>query len=72
MKLSVMSSESAGFHWSFEGIAHKDRITCPRIGRYPDACFDYFFARGLGKPLSAVVKASGSDHLPLVMDVEIR
>ena len=62
----------AGFHWSFDGIAHKDRITCPGKGRYPDACFDYFFTRGIGKPLSVVAKAVGSDHLPVVMEVEIR
>lgn len=62
----------AGFHWSFEGIGHEDRITCPGNGRYPDACFDYFFTSGIGKPLSAVAKADGSDHLPVVMDVEIR
>jgi hypothetical protein len=62
----------AGFHWSFDGIDHKDRITCPGKGRYPDACFDYFFTRGIGKPLSVVAKAGGSDHLPVVMEVEIR
>jgi endonuclease/exonuclease/phosphatase family metal-dependent hydrolase len=59
----------AGFHWTFEGIPHSSRITCPGKGRYPDACFDHIFVRGLGKPTAAVVKAEGSDHFPVVVDV---
>ena len=35
---------NSGFVWSFDGVAHNDRITCPGHGRYPDACFDYFCA----------------------------
>lgn len=59
----------AGFHWTFEGIPHASRITCPGHGRYPDACFDQIFTRGLGKPTASVVRATGSDHFPVVMDV---
>lgn len=60
------------FHWSFEGIAHDKRITCPGHGRYPDASFDHFFSKGLGEPLSAVVAdVEGSDHRPVVMDIQV-
>lgn len=59
----------AGFHWTFEGVPHGSRITCPGKGRYPDACFDHIFVRGLEKPTAFVVKAGGSDHLPVVVDV---
>lgn len=62
----------AGFQWSFEGIAHPDRITCPAKGRYPPACFDYFWTRGLGKPLSSVKAAEGSDHLPVVLEISVQ
>lgn len=65
------SLRKAGFHWSFEGIAHADRITCPAKGRYPPACFDYFWTRGLGKPLSMVKPAEGSDHLPVVLEISL-
>jgi endonuclease/exonuclease/phosphatase family metal-dependent hydrolase len=60
-----------GFHWSFDGVAHQDRITCPGKGRYPDACFDQIFTKGLGKPISSVEQAKGSDHLPVIMEVAI-
>jgi endonuclease/exonuclease/phosphatase family metal-dependent hydrolase len=59
----------AGFKWSFDGVAHADRITCPGKGRYPDACFDQLFTRGLGNPIASVVVAKGSDHRPVVMEV---
>lgn len=61
----------AGFSWSFEGIDHDRRITCPGKGKYPDACFDYFWTRGLRSPLSTVMTAEGSDHLPVVIDIAI-
>ena len=63
---------NAGFAWSFDGIAHKERITCPSKGRYPDACFDYFFTLGMDSPLASVALAEGSDHRPVVMDVSVR
>jgi len=62
----------AGFKWGFDGIAHKDRITCPGKGPYPDACFDHVFTRGLGAPLSSVAVVEGSDHRPVVMEVSLR
>jgi endonuclease/exonuclease/phosphatase family metal-dependent hydrolase len=60
---------NAGFYWTFDGIPHGSRITCPGEGRYPDACFDHVFVRGLGKPTASVVNAEGSDHFPVVVDV---
>lgn len=63
------SLRKAGFQWTFEGIPHASRITCPGKGRYPDACFDHIFTKGLGKPTATVVKAEGSDHFPVVVDV---
>jgi endonuclease/exonuclease/phosphatase family metal-dependent hydrolase len=62
----------AGFHWTFDGIPHRSRITCPGQGRYPDACFDQVFTKGLGKPTASVVQATGSDHFPVVVDVVLQ
>jgi len=59
----------AGFHWTFDNVPHGVRISCPGKGRYPDACFDHVFVRGLGKPTASVVKADGSDHFPVTVDV---
>ena len=61
----------AGFQWSFQGVPHSERITCPAKGSYPPACFDYFFTKGLGHPVSSVRNAVGSDHFPVVIEVEM-
>lgn len=62
----------AGFRWSFDWIDHRQRITCPGKGQYPDACFDQIFTRGLGAPVASVFPAAGSDHLPVVMEISLR
>jgi endonuclease/exonuclease/phosphatase family metal-dependent hydrolase len=62
----------AGFMWSFDWVEHKNRITCPGKGSYPDACFDHFFTKGLGNPIATVYPAVGSDHLPVVIKVALR
>lgn len=62
----------AGFHWAFEGIEHQHRITCPGHGKYPDACFDQLFSKGLEEPIASVVSLPGSDHLPVVMEVVVK
>jgi endonuclease/exonuclease/phosphatase family metal-dependent hydrolase len=61
----------AGFRWSFDWVDHKNRITCPGKGRYPDACFDQLFTKGLGNSIAIVVPAIGSDHLPVLIAVSI-
>ena len=62
--------ETAGFFWTFEGIPLEHRITIPRKGSYPDACFDHIYVRGLGSPVAQVLKdTSGSDHFPVFVDL---
>jgi endonuclease/exonuclease/phosphatase family metal-dependent hydrolase len=64
--------EEAGFFWAFEGVPHHLRITCPPKGKYPAACFDHIFLRGLGRPVAAPVpQISGSDHTPVVVEFEV-
>jgi endonuclease/exonuclease/phosphatase family metal-dependent hydrolase len=63
---------NAGFFWTFDGVPFKDRVTCPAKGRYPDACFDHIFVRGLGKPVAAPLRQFvGSDHLPVAVDLDL-
>ena len=63
----------AGFYWTYDGIPLEIRITCPGKGRYPPACFDHVFTLGLGKPVATPLRnISGSDHLPVSVDLEIR
>lgn len=64
--------EEAGFFWTFEGIPLEYRITVPRKGSYPDACFDHIYVRSLGKPAALVLKDTpGSDHFPVVVDLAV-
>lgn len=60
-----------GFWWTFAGVDHQHRITCLRKGKYPDASFDHIWTKGLGKPVASMVKAEGSDHLPVMIEVAI-
>lgn len=64
--------EEAGFFWTFEGIPFENRITVPRKGSYPDACFDHVYVRDLGRPAANVLKVTpGSDHFPAVIDITL-
>ncbi|MBS0175509.1 MAG: endonuclease/exonuclease/phosphatase family protein [Nitrospira sp.] len=67
---TLIKIEKAGFFWTFEGLPLEHRITVPRKGSYPDACFDHIFVRELGRPVAQVQKdTTGSDHLPVVVDL---
>jgi endonuclease/exonuclease/phosphatase family metal-dependent hydrolase len=63
---------AAGFTWTFEGVPHARRVTCPATDRYPPASFDHFFVKGLGtpgaRPLSEIM---GSDHFPVCLDIAL-
>jgi endonuclease/exonuclease/phosphatase family metal-dependent hydrolase len=64
--------EEAGFFSTFEGIPLDQRITIPGFGKYPDACFDHIYTRGLGRPVASVKKDTpGSDHFPVVTDLVV-
>jgi endonuclease/exonuclease/phosphatase (EEP) superfamily protein YafD len=47
------------------------RITHPGKGAYPDATFDYIFAKGLAPTKCRTLKTSVSDHLPVTCDLKI-
>ncbi len=64
--------EDSGFFWTFEGIPLEHRVTVPRKGSYPDACFDHIYVRALGTPVASVLKNTpGSDHFPVVVDLVV-
>lgn len=69
---TLLKIERAGFYWGFEGIPLSERITIPGKGKYPDACFDHIYTRGLGRPVATVLKSTqGSDHLPVITDLAV-
>ena len=62
-----------GYFWPFEGIPLSRSISMPGFGKYPDACFDHIFLRGMtDRPVAEVVSnAKGSDHFPVVVQFRI-
>lgn len=66
------SLTNAGYRSVFEGISFTERITHPGSHGYPDATFDYFFAKDvkIGKPI--ITQTNVSDHLPVTCDVVIQ
>jgi endonuclease/exonuclease/phosphatase family metal-dependent hydrolase len=64
------SLTDATFRSVFEGIPFTQRITHPGSHGYPDATFDYFFAKDvkIGKPI--ITQTNVSDHLPVTCAVE--
>ena len=63
---------SAAYQSVFEGIPFEQRITHPGSHGFPDATFDYLFAKNLrlGKPI--ITQSNVSDHLPVTCDVVIQ
>jgi len=62
----------SGFFWSFEGIPHSLRVTCPAKGRYPAASFDHIFVKNLGRPVAAPLsQITGSDHIPVLLEFAV-
>ena len=63
---------SAAYQGVFEGMPLEQRITHPGTHGFPDATFDYFFARNvlMGKPI--ITQTNVSDHLPVTCDVTVQ
>ncbi len=62
----------AGFTNGFEGTPFSARITSSGRGRYPDATFDYVFARNarfIRPPMIASARAS--DHFPVTCELDV-
>jgi endonuclease/exonuclease/phosphatase family metal-dependent hydrolase len=62
---------TAGFVSCFEKLPLNQRITHPWSRRYPDATFDYIFARNASFGSVKIISSAASDHLPVTCDVEI-
>lgn len=53
---------AAGFFSGFENTALPQRVTIPTKGRYPDATFDYIFAKGVPADAPQIYTSTLSDH----------
>jgi endonuclease/exonuclease/phosphatase family metal-dependent hydrolase len=59
------SLADAGYQNGFEGLALSERVTHPGTHGFPDATFDYLFAKGLTALQPTVTQSNVSDHWPV-------
>ena len=62
---------AAGFRNCMEGLPLVQRVTHPGEGRYPDATFDYLFAKNAVPGPPKIVQTPASDHMPVTVDFTI-
>jgi endonuclease/exonuclease/phosphatase family metal-dependent hydrolase len=60
------SLADAGYQSGFEGLPLSERVTHPGTHGFPDATFDYVFAKGLAAPRPTVAHSNASDHWPVM------
>jgi endonuclease/exonuclease/phosphatase family metal-dependent hydrolase len=62
----------AGYVDPVGALPYAARITCPGQGKYPDATFDYIFARRL-KPVARpeILKSPAADHFPVTVEFRV-
>jgi endonuclease/exonuclease/phosphatase (EEP) superfamily protein YafD len=54
----------AGYRNGFEGLPLSERVTHPGSHGFPDATFDYVFAKGVTALQPTVTQSNASDHWP--------
>jgi endonuclease/exonuclease/phosphatase family metal-dependent hydrolase len=59
------SLADAGYQNGFEGLALSERVTHPGSHGFPDATFDFIFAKGLTMLQPTVTQTNASDHWPV-------
>ena len=62
---TLESLADAGYQNGFEGLALAQRVTHPGSHGFPDATFDFIFAKGLTVPQPTITPTNASDHWPV-------
>jgi endonuclease/exonuclease/phosphatase family metal-dependent hydrolase len=65
------SLADAGYQNGFEGIALSERVTHPGTHGFPDATFDFIFAKGLTGSQPTATHSNASDHWPVTRDFRL-
>jgi endonuclease/exonuclease/phosphatase family metal-dependent hydrolase len=65
------SLADTGYESGFEGLALSERVTHPGTHGFPDATFDYLFAKGLTPVQPSITRTTASDHLPVTRDFRL-
>jgi endonuclease/exonuclease/phosphatase family metal-dependent hydrolase len=66
------SLADAGYQNGFEGLPLPERVTHPGIHGFPDATFDFIFAKGLKGSQPTITQTNASDHWPVTRDFRLR
>lgn len=69
---TLRSFYGAHFRNCFTGVPLEGRITCPAVGSYPDATFDYILYRGFSKMTGRYIFPGSplSDHNFVIIELE--
>ena len=62
---TLESLADAGYQNGFEGLPLSERVTHPGTHGFPDATFDFIFAKGLTAPQFTITRTTASDHWPV-------
>jgi endonuclease/exonuclease/phosphatase family metal-dependent hydrolase len=65
------SLADAGYHSGFEGLSLLQRVTHPGSHGFPDATFDFIFARNLTALQPTVTQTDTSDHWPVTRNFRL-
>jgi endonuclease/exonuclease/phosphatase family metal-dependent hydrolase len=65
------SLADAGYQNGFEELALSQRVTHPGTHGFPDATFDFIFAKGLTASQPTVAHSNASDHWPVTRDFRL-
>jgi len=65
------SLADAGYQNGFEELPLSQRVTHPGTHGFPDATFDFVFAKGLKALQPTITRTSASDHLPVTRNFRL-
>ena len=65
------SLTDAGYHSGFEELCFSQRVTHPGSHGFPDATFDFIFAKNLTASQPTVTQTNASDHWPVTRDFRL-
>ena len=65
------SLADAGYQNGFEGLPLSERVTHPGTHGFPDATFDFIFAKGLTASQPTITRTTASDHWPVTRDFRL-
>jgi endonuclease/exonuclease/phosphatase family metal-dependent hydrolase len=66
------SLTAAGYQNGFEGLSLSQRVTHPGNHGFPDATFDFIFAKNLTASQPTVTQTNTSDHRPVTRNFRLR